>query len=193
MIGINLATQNIQNFTESEQKQLKEKKCIFLSHRSVDKTRVIMIGKYIMNAGFNIYLDINDVILQSAVSKQDAEKITKCIWKGLSYSNYVLCVISNNTFDNNSWWVPYEIGYTDKSHTECCLLKLDNVNKNNIPEFLKIKEILYNVKDLNRKLTQWSNAKPSEWQTYKNYILYNGILSESAKYDHVLVGAIDIE
>ena len=40
MKGINLATQKIQDFNLNEQRDLSAKKCVFLSHRSVDKEKV---------------------------------------------------------------------------------------------------------------------------------------------------------
>lgn len=191
MKGINLATQKIQDFNLNEQRDLSAKKCVFLSHRSVDKEKVIKIGDYIMKAGLNIYLDIKDADLQRAVTAQNALKITQCIQKGLSYSNYVLCLISNNTFDDTSWWVPYEIGYADKEKKECCLLKLSTLSKDNIPEYLKIKEILYNIKDLNSKIDAWSTSRVTKWSMKDNYIIaMSGLLSESVL-DHTLTGIID--
>lgn len=175
----------------NEQRDLSAKKCVFLSHRSVDKEKVIKIGDYIMKAGLNIYLDIKDADLQRAVTAQNALKITQCIQKGLSYSNYVLCLISNNTFDDTSWWVPYEIGYADKEKKECCLLKLSTLSKDNIPEYLKIKEILYNIKDLNSKIDAWSTSRVTKWSMKDNYIIaMSGLLSESVL-DHTLTGIID--
>ena len=76
MKGINLATQKIQTFSLNEQRDLSAKKCVCLSHRSVDKEKVIKIGDYIMKGGLNIYLDINDANLQLAVTAQNALKIT---------------------------------------------------------------------------------------------------------------------
>lgn len=188
--GINLARQKLYEFSVNEQKDLENKKCVFLSHRSVDKDKVIKIGNYIMKAGLNIYLDVNDANLQDAVNAQNAKKITQCIQRGLSYSHYVLCAISSNTFDDKSWWVPYEIGYADKELKECCLLKLDTLSRNNIPDYLKIKEILYNVGNLNKKLQTWSTTILKEWSVMDDYSIYNGILSESVT-SHVLTGAMD--
>ncbi|KGK81928.1 hypothetical protein DP73_21070 [Desulfosporosinus sp. HMP52] len=191
MKGINLATQKIQTFSLNEQRDLSAKKCVFLSHRSVDKDKVIKIGDYIMKGGLNIYLDINDANLQLAVTAQNALKITQCIQKGLSFANYVLCLISNNTFDDASWWVPYEIGYADKEKKECCLLKLSTLNKDRIPEYLKIKQVLYNIKDLNNKIESWSTSRIAKLSSNSSYITAKeGLLSESA-YNHTLTGIID--
>lgn len=79
MKGINLATRSILEFSSNEQRSYQNKKCVFLSHRSVDKEKVIKLGNYIMDSGLNIYLDINDSNLQDAVTLQNAEKITQCV------------------------------------------------------------------------------------------------------------------
>ena len=189
MKGINLATQRLYEFSSSERRELENKKCVFLSHRNVDKDKVLKIGEYIKRAGLNIYLDINDSDLQIAVTAQNAKKITECIQRGLSLSNYIICAISSNTFDENSWWVPYEIGYSDKEKKECCLLKLSNLRKDQIPEYLKIKQILHNIGDLNGKIKSWSNDV-SEWSTKVSYNSYDGLLSETAT-DHVLMNILD--
>lgn len=189
MKGINLATQKLYEFSSYEQRDLESKKCVFLSHRNADKDKVLKIGEYIKNAGLNIYLDVNDSDLQVAVTAQNAKKITECIQRGLSFSNYMICAISSNTFDENSWWVPYEIGYSDKEKKECCLLKLSNLKKDQIPEYLKIKQILYNISDLNKKIKAWS-TNVNEWSAKGIYSLREGLLSETAT-DHVLVNILD--
>ncbi len=190
MKGINLAMHHFAEFSSYQQRELKNKKCVFLSHRSVDKDKIVKIGEYIKNAGLNIYLDINDSDLQIALTVQSAEKITKCIQRGLSFSNFMICAISSNTFDDKSWWVPYEIGYCDKENKECCILKLSNLKSDQIPEYLKIKQILYNISDLNKKLKSWSSTSIIEWQTNSNYLDRDGLLSQSAT-DHILMGILD--
>lgn len=108
--------------------------CIFISHISIEKKKAEEIGKYIIEAGYDIYLDINDEILQQAVVKNDASKITSCIEKGLNTSSHLLCLISDDT--KNSWWVPYEIGYSKKCNNAISSLTLKGVS--NIPEYLKV-------------------------------------------------------
>ena len=53
--------------------------CIFLSHIREDKNYVKKIGDYIMQAGFNIYLDIYDSDLQKADEEDNHESITNCL------------------------------------------------------------------------------------------------------------------
>lgn len=84
--GINLADQKVQTYSAAS----RNNKCIFLSHRSNDKEKVQKIGEYIQKAGCDIYLDMNDPLLQMATSAQNAKAITGCIQKGLLSSNYII-------------------------------------------------------------------------------------------------------
>jgi hypothetical protein len=128
--------------------------CIFLSHISVDKAAAIRIGEYIMNAGFNIYLDINDEELQRAVERNDAIKITSSIEKGITNSSHVMCIVSNST--KNSWWVPYEIGYGKKSGKKLSTLALRDVV--NLPSYLLITHTIEGVIGLNTYLNSIGNG-----------------------------------
>lgn len=103
----------------------------------------------------------------------------------------MICAISSNTFDDNSWWVPYEIGYADKEKKECCIIKLNNLRRDQIPEYLKIKQIIYTVSDLNKKLKSWSSDNLMEWTMKNSYFYHGGLLSESAT-EHVLSGVVNI-
>jgi hypothetical protein len=188
MKGINLAVNKFSDF-KNEHNTLINKKCIFLSHRRADKEKVERIGDYLTYVGFNIYLDIDDKKMQDAALADDAEEVYSHIQSGLASSDFVLCIISSAAFDERSWWIPYEIGYTDNSKAECCLLKLDGVFGDEIPEFLKIKEVLYNISDLNRKLKEWSPVKLKEWVETFNLRRFGGIQSLSK--DHMLTGAVD--
>ncbi len=188
MNGINLAVTSLSDFKSGERSALANKKCIFLSHRRADKEKVERIGDYLTYAGFNIYMDTDDKSFQDAVLAEDAKEVDLHIQKGFASSNFVLCIISSETFDEKSWWIPYEIGLSDNSKKECCLLKLDNVSGDFIPEFLKIKEVLYNITDLNRKLKQWW-PKIEEWVETYNFKRFGG-LAAPAK-DHILIGAVE--
>lgn len=152
--GKNLAS--AMNITKSfnENKQL-NKRCIFISHISIDKSAAIAIGEYIRKAGFDIYLDIYDTELQSAVARNDDQKITESIEKGITYSTDILCLVSEST--KSSWWVPYEIGFAKSQNQE-------TNNKNNtistlitrdveyIPSYLKVTNLLKGTKSLNKFL-----------------------------------------
>ncbi len=143
MKGINRAIQ----YTFAERYEQPRRKCIFLSHRSVDKENVKRIGEYIIKAGLDIYLDLNDKLLQQAQSVADAQLMTQCIHNGIAQSDHILCVVSNNTFNESSWWVPYEIGYADKSNCPCSVMPLASVTS--VPEFMKIKPLISTIDELN--------------------------------------------
>lgn len=137
--GINIA-ESVQKSYNNYTNEIK-KPVVFLSHKSEDKDYVESIGDYFINAGINIYLDKNDLQLQSAVKMEDSKKITECIQIGISKSDYILCFVSNKTM--NSWWVPYEIGYGEKSKKQIATLIRKDVKY--IPDYLQIEE---NIKDI---------------------------------------------
>lgn len=144
MKGINRASAPIRMFTEHNNK---DKKCVFLSHKSEDKDACIKIGEYLNNVGIDTYLDINDDQLQTAWHNHDIETMTNCIKQGLDNSSHILCIVSQNTI--NSKWVPFEIGYAhaviiDNSlnkvtrRYQVSLLKLENIADRKLPEYLQI-------------------------------------------------------
>lgn len=122
--------------------------CIFLSHISIDKAYTIAIAEYILDAGYNVYLDIKDQALQNAVVNGDSQKITDCIEKGITNCSHLLCLISNET--SKSWWVPYEIGYGKKSKKNIATLTIKDTT--DIPDYLKITQLLRGTKSLNQYL-----------------------------------------
>jgi hypothetical protein len=84
----------------SEQRHLAKASnpCIFLSHISVDKSSAIATGDYIRKQGdIDIYLDLNDEDLQSAVRRDDATGITRFVEQGLTYSTHIMCLVSAAT------------------------------------------------------------------------------------------------
>lgn len=141
--GINIAEsvqKSYSTYTASVRKPV-----VFLSHKSEDKEFVESIGDYFINAGVDIYLDKNDFKLQSAVNTNDPKRVTECIQEGISKSDYILCITSNNTV--KSWWVPYEIGYGKKSNKEITTLVRKDVKY--IPDYLQIEEIIDDISDIN--------------------------------------------
>jgi len=126
-----------------------EKPCIFLSHVSEDKEAVKAIGDYIMERGdIDIYLDINDQQLQTAVRNNDAVAITGFIEKGVRASTHVMCLYSETTV--RSWWVPYELGYGKRSNAEVSSLKLKGDIE--LPAYLSVAEKLLGTESLNKYL-----------------------------------------
>ena len=121
-----------------------KEKCVFISHKKEDENAAIAIGKYLTDvAKINIYLDIKDCVLQEAVSTNNDEKIVNSIHTGLALSSHLLCLISEKT--RLSWWVPYEIGYAEKSGIEIASLQLKSVD--DVPSYLKTQKVLVNTDD----------------------------------------------
>jgi Thoeris protein ThsB, TIR-like domain len=125
--------------------------CIFLSHISVDKSSATAIGDYIKKQGdIDIYLDLNDEDLQSAVRRDDPMGITRFIEQGLSSSTHIMCLVSAATV--GSWWVPYELGFAKNAGKHLSTLKLKG--EITLPAYLKISEIIPGTKTLNDFLTR---------------------------------------
>lgn len=150
--GINIA-ENVNKSYNSTTFASARKPVVFLSHKSEDKEFVEGVGNYITNAGIDIYLDKNDFNLQKATQMNNSKEVTKCIEKGISNSDYILCFASKNTV--RSWWVPYEIGYGKKANKEIATLLRIDVNE--IPEYLKIEEVLDDISDLNNFIKRIAN------------------------------------
>lgn len=176
--GINLAENKIgfSSFTK--------KPVVFLSHKSEDKEFVEQIGKYIMNAGIDIYLDKYDFELQKATEKQDCKKVTECIQEGIAKCTHLLCIISNKT--KNSWWVPYEIGYGKKSDKNIATLCKSDIRSIDVPEYLKIEKIIEKIDELNKfikEITSSNNILLNE-QVY--YTGKENTIEKATNTNHVL-------
>ena len=120
-----------------------DRKCIFISHKKEDEEAAKAIGDYIMDHGFDIYLDLYDCDLQEAVSIDNDRLIVKSIKKGLKASTHLLCLVSDKT--KLSWWVPYEVGVAGENGAEIASLKLKKVE--DIPSFLKTEKVLHNQRE----------------------------------------------
>ncbi|CAK7056093.1 toll/interleukin-1 receptor domain-containing protein [Tissierella sp.] len=192
-IGINRAIELKKSF--SERYVERKNPCIFLSHRSLDKDMVRKIGEYITKAGIDIYLDENDSLLQDADASGNDQVTVSCIQRGLMESTHVLCILSRTTV--SSWWVPYEIGYAEKGAKGIASLKISNLKKEEIPSYLRIKECLMGIKELNRYLLKVGAqvGLPIENIPSYNYSEYNlrknaSIIQESYSY-HPLRNYLD--
>ena len=144
MAGINRALYEHRHLAKAD------KVCIFLSHISVDKSSAVAIGDYITKQGdIDIYLDLNDEELQRAANAGNAVEITAFVERGLSSSTHVMCLVSASTV--RSWWVPYELGFAKRSGKPLATLKLKGDVE--LPEYLKISEIIRGTESLNKYLS----------------------------------------
>ena len=131
---------------ESEVKRGDEKgTCVFISHRSTDKKEAAAIAGYIKDCGLDVYIDVDDKGLQLATAKDDAQGIVDFIHKGLLQSTHILVLISDDT--RESWWVPYEIGYGEKSGKQIASMMLVQDKVDAFPDYLKIVKRLFSIAD----------------------------------------------
>jgi len=105
------------------------------------------------NGDCDIYLDIYDDGLQTAVKNGNPQMITKYIEEGLEQSSHVMCLVSEGTI--KSWWVPYELGYGKRANKDLSTLTLKGTVT--LPPFLEISTILRGTKSLNDYLQSISD------------------------------------
>jgi hypothetical protein len=123
----------------------------FLSHISIDKSSALALGDYIRKlSDIDIYLDLNDEQLQSAVRREDPTGVTRFIEVGLSFSTHIMCLVSAATV--GSWWVPYELGFAKNAGKHLSTVKLKG--EVTLRLFLQISEIIPGTKTLNDFLTR---------------------------------------
>lgn len=147
-----------------ESKAIKERPCVFLSHKNEDKAECRKIAEYFENAEIDYYLDELDVALQQAASSGDPSKITESIKKGIRESSHMLVVVSEKTY--KSHWVPFEVGYghaaiLDKNLDEndkvnkirLSILTLKDISEKTLPDFMQIGNIIRGTKSLNQYIS----------------------------------------
>jgi hypothetical protein len=117
---------------------------IFVSHRSADKDIAREISSELNKMGLDIYFDEKDPVLQNADKNGDDDAVIKCIEYGLQNCSHLLGIISENTVD--SWWVPYEIGYTKGRGKDSAYLIQGSVSR--IPSYMKISRRLASKEDV---------------------------------------------
>lgn len=148
-----------------ESKSVKERPCVFLSHKKEDKTECRRIAEYFKNAEVDYYLDELDVALQQAASSGDPSKITESIKKGIRESSHMLVVVSEKTY--KSHWVPFEVGYghaaiVDKNLDEneevdrirLSILTLKDISEKSLPDFMQVGNIIRGTKSLNDYISE---------------------------------------
>ncbi|MFA6147973.1 MAG: toll/interleukin-1 receptor domain-containing protein [bacterium] len=159
--------------------------CIFLSYIRIDRGIAAAIGDYIKNAGFDIYLDLNDQELERAVQANDAARITRCIEDGVNASSHLMCLVSEDTV--RSWWVPYEIGYAKKGGKRIATLTLKDTKR--LPAYLAIGEVLLGTKSLNEFLNRLLRNYITESEIFRSSVSYgagSGYLIKHTAQSHPL-------
>jgi len=112
MVGINRALKNqSRNKAYSIQKSInyQDIPCIFISYQRKDEEYAQEVADYIISRQLNVYFDLEDKDLKFHQQTSNPKGITSSIQEELNKSDYMLVIISPDTY--KSHWVPFEIGY----------------------------------------------------------------------------------
>ncbi|RXM44965.1 toll/interleukin-1 receptor domain-containing protein [Flavobacterium sp. YO12] len=146
---------------------IKERPCVFLSHKREDKEACKTIASYFRDAGIDYYLDEEDKSLQYASSINDPVKITESIKKGIRESTHMMVVISEKTY--KSLWVPFEVGYghasildqekfvNNEDLIKLSILILKDIAEKTLPDYLRTGYIIKGTKSLNNYISKITN------------------------------------
>lgn len=135
---------NYFNLTESEQRTFStsSRKRVFISHKKEDRVYAKKVADYIMDAGIDVYFDEYD----NKIDRSNPKSIVAAIKKGMQLSTHMIVIFTSNTL--NSKWVPWEIGYSDATRMEMRILKMIDIKKDQLPEYLQVAKVLYDILDL---------------------------------------------
>lgn len=180
-----------------EYKNIKDRPCVFLSHKREDKNECRKIAEYLKEAEIDYYLDELGKDLQQAAAQGNPELITESIKKGIRESTHMLVVVSEKTY--KSQWVPFEIGYghsaiLDKGLEEgikenrikLSVLTLKDISEKNLPDYLQVAHIIRGIKSLNDYISKITN------ELEKSLILENRIFSNK-KMNHPLDNVLNFQ
>lgn len=151
-----------------ESSTVKERPCVFLSHKREDKSECRKIAEYLSDAEIDYYLDELDSNLQQAASQGNPELITESIKKGIRESNHMMVVVSERTY--RSQWVPFEIGYghsaildkgleegVNENRIKLSVLTLKDISQKDLPDYLQMGYIIRGTKSLNEYISDITN------------------------------------
>ncbi|HVD99442.1 MAG TPA: toll/interleukin-1 receptor domain-containing protein [Cytophagaceae bacterium] len=141
--------------------------CIFISYQRRDEDYASEVAEYIKSKQLDVYFDLedNDLKLQNQIV--NPKEVTNAIRNGLNKSQYMIVIISPNTI--RSPWVPFEVGYAfDEKGDNMKLLRHKEINKNTIPDYLKVKEMLQGSSSLDEFLKT----------IRKNHLIYENLMKK---------------
>ena len=165
--------ENIYHIVESSlSNNVKDRPCVFLSHKHEDKPACRKIAGYLKDACIDYYLDENDDALQQAVNAGNVNLITESIKKGIRESSHMLVVVSAITI--KSQWVPFEVGYghaaiIDKAmeinkredKLKLSILTLLDISEARLPTFMLVENIIRGTKSLNEYIAKITHTTES--------------------------------
>lgn len=147
-----------------DSKNVKDRPCVFLSHKKEDKNECKKIAEYLKEAEIDYFLDELDKDLQQAAAQGNPELITESIKKGIRESTHMLVVVSEKTY--KSQWVPFEIGYghsaildkgLEEGKIKLSVLTLKDISEKNLPDYLQVAFIIRGTKSLNEYISNITN------------------------------------
>jgi hypothetical protein len=165
------------------------RECVFISHQKADTAFCKVIADYIISAGLDVYFDEYDKDLRLHRENGNAQGVTDCILKGITNSNYMLCVVSPNTL--NSTWVPFEVGYGFEK-TQLGILTLKGVTKANLPQYAQTARF---IADAVPALNAFLRGRPSVINETRTFS-YGGsqpVTALSADFRHPLANVMNLQ
>jgi hypothetical protein len=120
-----------------------DKPRVFISHQKKDSYAAKALADYIQNAGVDVYFDQYD----TSINLENPQSVVEAIGSGIKNSTHMLVLFSQNTLE--SMWVPWEIGYAYNSGIRLNVIRLKEVNKDKLPEYLKIVNVVMSIYQLN--------------------------------------------
>jgi len=125
--------------------------CVFISYQRKDEEYASDVADYITSKQLDVYFDLEDIDLKQINQTENPLAVTNSIKKGLNQSDYMIVIVSPNTY--RSLWVPFEVGYAyDKKGDKMKILRHKGIIKSTMPAYLKVKELLNGTTSLNRFL-----------------------------------------
>ena len=129
---------------------------MFISHQKKDSDAAKAIADYLQYAGIDIYFDEYD----TSINQSDPQSVVNAIKRGIENCSHMLVLFSPNTFD--SMWVPWEIGYAYNSVVTLNVLRLKGVEKDKLPEYLKIVNTVMSIYQLNSLIASIKNINRAQ-------------------------------
>ena len=145
---------NYFNLNESERRMfgISASKRIFVSHKKEDRDAAKKVADYIMDSGIDVYFDEYD----TSINRSNPKSVVNAIKQGMQLSTHMIVVFSNMTLESK--WIPWEIGYGDATKTEIRILKMIDIKKDRLPEYMQVVKVLYDIYDLNAFIAQIQNT-----------------------------------
>jgi hypothetical protein len=126
--------------------------CVFISHQKKDTGFASDVADFLLSKKIDVYFDEDDNDLKFARQSNNHREVTKSIMIGINASDYMLVIVSENTY--KSLWVPFEIGFAYDKITGLKILRHKEIEKDELPAYLKTTEILNGYFSLERFIAE---------------------------------------